>query len=430
MLKEIRLRNYRTHISTKLELQPVTLLIGNNNSGKSNLLNGLWHFAKLVSRARPGRQPLTENIGRGVEVVGRDLFPHRHRLANKNDPMALDCVWQNQYGYIVKYTMELYENHDFENHVSCVEKISISENNTPIELKPGITEFTTGISKKTNLLSLREELTRIKIDPRAAKALDYFFLDVSHIFLYYFQPSFLKGRAQFTRSFREHFDSDEEGKRVHIPSALGFEGGNFQEIIHYIQENDEKTYQRFVAALRRFDTSFQGIRFDDESKEVRWQFDLGSPSLTKIVEEFNPSAVSDGLVKAAVVSLLTSLEKPPSVCLLEEIENGINPGNIREFLSWIFKASSTTPSFLAPQFILTSHSPAVIREFHDKLTSVYNIRLDKSKHCSDVRNLNIALDNMVGIGTVEGEIIEIGGKRTIKIAPKELTELWLSGSIG
>jgi predicted ATPase len=38
MFQKISLTNYRTHKFTEIELHPVTLLIGNNNSGKSNFL--------------------------------------------------------------------------------------------------------------------------------------------------------------------------------------------------------------------------------------------------------------------------------------------------------------------------------------------------------------------------------------------------------
>jgi hypothetical protein len=115
---------------------------------------------------------------------------------------------------------------------------------------------------------------------------------------------------------------------------------------------------------------------------------------------------------------------------LEEIDNGINPGNIREFLSWIFKASHANSDLIVPQFVLTTHSPVVIREFNDKLEQVYNFRLDKAHHKSDVRNLNAALDTLIGIGTVDGMIEEKSGKRHVRIAPNSLTDLWLSGAIG
>lgn len=51
MFTQITLGNYRTHRSTTIDLYPVTLLIGNNNSGKSNLLAGIRHFSQLIRRS-------------------------------------------------------------------------------------------------------------------------------------------------------------------------------------------------------------------------------------------------------------------------------------------------------------------------------------------------------------------------------------------
>ncbi|MBC6424233.1 MAG: hypothetical protein GDA43_24575 [Hormoscilla sp. SP5CHS1] len=46
--------------------------------------------------------------------------------------------------------------------------------------------------------------------------------------------------------------------------------------------------------------------------------------------------------------------------------------------------------------------------------------------------MNDALDMLVGIGTLEGEIIddEVTGKRRVKIPKYKLAELWYSGIIG
>jgi AAA15 family ATPase/GTPase len=53
MFKDITLKNFRTHKLTKIELHPITLFIGNNNSGKTNFLAGIQHFSRLVRRGRP-----------------------------------------------------------------------------------------------------------------------------------------------------------------------------------------------------------------------------------------------------------------------------------------------------------------------------------------------------------------------------------------
>ncbi|WP_413171691.1 AAA family ATPase [Anabaena azotica] len=50
---QVTLENFRTHKLTTIELYPVTLLIGNNNSGKTNLLVGIQHFCHLIRRGKP-----------------------------------------------------------------------------------------------------------------------------------------------------------------------------------------------------------------------------------------------------------------------------------------------------------------------------------------------------------------------------------------
>jgi len=48
MFQEFTIKNFRTHRDTTLELQGVTLLVGSNNSGKTNLLAALQHFSRLI----------------------------------------------------------------------------------------------------------------------------------------------------------------------------------------------------------------------------------------------------------------------------------------------------------------------------------------------------------------------------------------------
>ncbi|WP_242034987.1 hypothetical protein [Dolichospermum sp. FACHB-1091] len=60
------------------------------------------------------------------------------------------------------------------------------------------------------------------------------------------------------------------------------------------------------------------------------------------------------------------------------------------------------------------------------------MRLEKRNRKSDVRNLNTSLETLVGIGSVEGEIIEdeTTGKKTVEIPKYQLAELWYEGTIG
>jgi len=96
LFSKIQLENFRTHVNTELALGDVTLLIGSNNAGKSNLIAGINHFSRLIARGRPadgiGNARNNKDFSR-KKVQSRDFFPHRHRLAKNDDSMGFYCEW-------------------------------------------------------------------------------------------------------------------------------------------------------------------------------------------------------------------------------------------------------------------------------------------------------------------------------------------------
>jgi AAA15 family ATPase/GTPase len=129
MFKKFTLKNYKTHKLTTIELGSVTLLIGNNSSGKTNLLSGIQHFANLVRRGNPSRESHST-------VRSSDYFPHKHRLANDNEKMSIEVVWLTNNTEVI-YKLELYTNNNLEGNVGCCEKININISGNEQELKNG-----------------------------------------------------------------------------------------------------------------------------------------------------------------------------------------------------------------------------------------------------------------------------------------------------
>jgi len=401
MFREIRVKNFRTHVDTTLELGAITLLIGPNNAGKTNFLAGISHFSRLIAR--------------GDRVAGDDLLPHVHRLASGSD---LSASWVFTCPYCdMEYEIGLYEDKKFENGVGCREKISFTK-------KDGESEsFESGWTGRTDAMGLQHELGANPNTEHLCAVGDVF-RDLGSCQAYHFQPAFLKGKAGQSEVF-------DDRSPLNVSTQLGYRGEHLQNVLHRVQQEDQRTYNRFVSALRRFEPSFQGLGYDEQLKQTTWLFDLGR--VPPRPDEFPPDTVSDGILRAAAISLLSSMEMPPALIMIEEIENGISQKNLGRFLGWLRQAAGLHDSSnrgYNTQFILTSHSPSVLFEFSEHLDDVFYMRLERRGYKSVVRNLNSALLGFVDLGTVEGEVEKRGGEDVVILSPQDLMNLWYSGVIG
>lgn len=398
MFKKFRLRNYRTHIDTTLELKDVTLLIGSNNSGKSNMLAGLNHFSMLVNRTFPGGD---------ITLKASDFFPHKHSLNSLNIPIFFYCEWE-RLDEKVEYELEIYCMDMFTREIGCKEKIVITTD------KPK--EFTHGISEPSQEMLLRTKLKTEELGLSGEISLSIvFFHSLASMYSYHFQPGFLKKEA-----FSELFSKS--GEKPSIAVEIGREGTNFQGLVKYVKEHEQEAYGKFLGYLKRFVKSFNEIIIDKGA--VKWQFDMGGSEFPY----FAPGQVSDGLVKAGAIALLCAMRTPPAMIMIEEVENGINHKKLSEFLSWL---SQTADKGKRTQFIITSHSPSVLREFSSRLDAVYNFYLREKGYKTLATNLNDAIKPLINMGTIEEEnIVERDGKQVIQVKPYKLTELFYNGVIG
>ena len=233
MFQEITIRNFRTHRDTTVTLGPITLIIGNNNSGKTNLLTALQHFSRLIARGRPALsapskaapvhytvpsnapcvsshtlplKTLLLQTGMGNEtgqgnVLRTDFFPYRHRLADREEPMVFKCRWHSPSLGNIRYKMELYPMDAQQSQVGCRERIWLST--TGSEEK----EFSFGYDEHTDFLGLRTLLTEDYRLAQSEKDLySRFFRDASSCFTYHFQPTYLRSQGQATNASVEMND--------------------------------------------------------------------------------------------------------------------------------------------------------------------------------------------------------------------------------
>ncbi|MEM4271285.1 MAG: AAA family ATPase [Candidatus Pacearchaeota archaeon] len=399
MFLEFSVKNFRTHIETRIPIYDLNIIIGSNNSGKSNFLSAIQHFTLLVRRANPDER----NPQEARKLKETDFLPHRHRLLS-DKPMEFSCKWQKNESK-VEYCLEIFNQ---ESKIFCNENIYIQLNENSKMQKISNLE-----SEFMNLRSMIQKNSTAQEKQIAHE----FFRDLASIYYFNFQPALLKGDIKYP-------NGNLTKENLKIAPQLGKEGGNLQPIIKLVYQNEKAVYDKFVLLLRKFVDSFYGITLKNDT--VYWQFDLNK--IPPKLEEFPPHVVSDGLLKAAAIALLASMRNPPALIMLEEIENGVNQKNIQYLLQWLSTITGGDNS--KTQVIATTHSPSILKEFSDDLQKVFYFTLLPKGYKSLATDLNTLLINDVKAGRLEGDIIEKEGIEFVQVDPRELIKLFYMGIIG
>ena len=407
MFKKFRLQNYRTHKDTTIEIENRLLIIGSNNSGKSNLLSGLSFFSKLVSNAY-------ENNGKKKHINHYDFFQNKHSLADNEQPMIYFVQWQ-ELDIKIEYTLTLYAE---QKTVYCKEQLQVFNNKENYNKI-----YNSGEDKKSSEMLLRIKLSEVKNSIPYFAEINSCFKDISSCFYYHFQPALMKGTASSTylkdgvRQITDHKDFSNE--KFYLPNDLGKEGANLLEVLKYVQANEGETFVKTINALTYFEPNSKFNNLNVEDGKIKWSFDLGKGQL----KYYEADKVSDGLIKAAAVALLCSLRNPPALLLIEEIENGINQRNLANFLEQLENLTAKKC-----QVIMTSHSPSVVREFHNYLNAIYNVHLRvKRGYVSEVVNLEEAIIQFAKIGSIDEDDFTEDENGKIRMSPAALTELFYNG---
>ncbi|MDI9356807.1 MAG: AAA family ATPase [Chitinophagaceae bacterium] len=361
MFTNFHISNFKTHVDSDINIEDVILITGDNNSGKSNLLAGLSFFSKLVSSAFPESK-------KNKELKDSYYFSNKNVFSNNDTPISFSAHWNDESAHI-KYSIELYCQ---DSNVGCREKLDIS-------LEDRNKVFEHGFHSISRELLLRTQIQNEELDFEFSKAADIFFKALASLYYYNFQSALLKGMAypavyangQMKPSEKRDFIKEFKDKKAypHTASELGKEGSNFLSLIKFIKEKDIETYNKFIGSLKKFQKTFIGIHIHKD--QIAWQFE----EKNSLYPFFSSDKTSDGFIKIATIALLCSLKKKPSVIMIEDIESCISYKNMSLLIQWLIEISQKGERI---QFIFTSYNPLLIKEFSDKLTSVYIVSTEKN----------------------------------------------------
>lgn len=359
MLEEFYVDNFLSWVNLTYRLTRANLLVGLNNTGKTNLCKALQFIAGTV------RHPIDQCAELiGVPKLGLTNFSLRKDTIDFAVRATLPFEGESaKYEYILKLkappakrpdeTIKV----DYEKLVvTChgFEPVTLMENTADgVKLLHESLHFQ-GTSTKFVETTVPRETTmlhRLYDQEMSARA------TVFKRFLNSWQTYSLCQRA--LRSFK------------YVPNQflLDSDGGNLASVVYQLKKSDERRYRKLLECIQQLEPDLEFINFvgGDNEPSISMRFSYRSRIDLPTWNASSGTLKFLGLAYALLVQ--PHLDFQPFV-VIEEPENGLYVNLLKK----VIDMAEDEKDFL--QVLFTSHSPYFIDQFDDKLDSVFVARRD------------------------------------------------------
>ena len=388
IIKEVEIKGFKSIKEQTLDLGQLNILIGTNGAGKSNFLEAL----AMLSSSAEGGIDYKKLSSKGARLSSPEIFRSSFRNINRKKHFELALKIKNY-----SYNFKLHTNKNFLSYFS--EKLS--ENNKKIAGRSGAgaTLFNKTIPKLAQNKSILSILQNYEGEhSNLLNKLAKFSI---------FSPStpILRGVAS---------DNIFDG-------PLGLYGGGLATALSDILKNKNRDeLQRFFHLLEWF----QSIGITDQiNTEIAPEKSILGNILVTYKDKFMKTNfnnlyaydVSEGALYILFVLVLLIHDESPEIFAIDNIDNTLNPGLVRELMNQII---DILESHSEKQIFLTTHNPATLDSI-DLFNSNHRLFVVSRSETGETQFERIKPPK--NMTKEKWEQTHYGLK---------LSEIWLSGAIG
>jgi len=317
MITEISVKNFKSIQNETILLKGINIIIGANNAGKSNLLEALEFYQRMLV------MELQEVSGPGPYSF-RSFFYRGGDF--RKDSIDIGIVYKNKQTINHKFSLESYRS-------------SEPGPRFPLRIKDEIIKVDNLEEKNSNSPYL---LLRKKYANHELKS-----------------ESDLLNFVKCCRSIRKFQFVPKEIKREQIIDPLepnipflNNNGSNLVNVLYGIRDTEPGIFNNIINDFKEIFPDITGLSFKHLG-ESRYALEFSR----KVGGwKFLGPEISDGFAITLAIITLINIPNSPKIILIEEIENGLNPSTLRIILERIMKASETS----GLQFFITTHSPILL----------------------------------------------------------------------
>ena len=380
MITRFQVQNYKALRDVTLNLTPMHVLIGPNDSGKTSILEALASLCRSVDHQLP------------EAFVG--------------SWQGAELVWKGDIDQIVALEAEgNVEEKNWKYRIGCL----FAQRKRDVKLEEEVLKFdpmsetaldSPGYSS-TAMYNFTEE--GYEAPPNQRSAVRELYQALSGVHLYRWVPRLLSlpVAAQSQRQFR--MESTGFGLALCLDDILGYDRRRFEELENHFK----RIFPEVDSIMLIRGEAFTGPIDDPEQIPSLGRADGKGLyfRLQKNKQELPAAQVSDGMLLVLAYLTILYLPRPPRVLLIEEPENGIHPKRLQDVLRILRDLIAEQGH---TQIILTTHSPYIVDQFQPDEVSLCHKEGDGSvvvHQLSESRTVKEQIDvfTLGEIWTAEGD---------------------------
>lgn len=367
LIQELRVQNFGCLRDVEVELDPFTVLVGPNDSGKSMLLRAIEHISFSLNR-EDGWNSVFPDADRFMETTFR----------GSGDTMAFrlrGAFEEREYEYCVDLAL------CHQSHVSISEEALVTDSLTASRHEPEGIVFQAGQDGPKTMVRPRNDghpllhKTVVEAAERpwkdgdtrpCAELVSGLHRSLGSFRRYHLIPEMIRSEVPISSKTRASLAPDGFG----LPRV-------FAELLHRRRELVEKievALREAVGSVQRVDVNQTEIDLGAAAQDPRYRDlpDLAREGATERVPVYQLEMVTTsnarvpaGLVSDGVLLFLAHLvivmgDTRPSVLMLEEPETGIHPGLLERLIALLKGLTKGEHGGSPVQIILTTHSPMLL----------------------------------------------------------------------
>ncbi|MGA0555535.1 AAA family ATPase [Larkinella sp. VNQ87] len=325
MLKRVSIQNFKSLKDVTLDLQKVNLLIGPNNSGKTNFLKAFSTIEKVV-------------------IEKEDIDYDDHYKKDFSEAVNIHLTYIGEHGEYDHVILDWVDDENIGEFYSVFLGTSKS------------------IDTKKEDMHYEHQLNMVSL-----------YRICGNIILYKPDPNKLDRPAPV-------------GRGAQIINA---DASNLIAFFDYIRDEKPQVFAQIRADLNKCVSEFTEINFQSVEPTEELIKIYGPATYKRIGLTDGKKGViywadelSEGTLYFIALLCIINQPNPPKILLLEEPEKGIHPRRIEEIINFIFALAEDKDI----QVIMTTHSPVVVDMFKDLPESVFIFDKD-DEGATHIKNL-------------------------------------------